>query len=445
MKKSLNFLLITLLITLNNALFSQTIPKPYEVGTWSGFRTAAISYTFDDGCPNQFKIAIPLFDEYGFKLTLFTVSSWVTSWPALQSAADSGHEVASHTVTHPDFSKIKLDKQESELKNSKIAIESHITGENCITMAYPYCVPGADTVCGKYYISARGCQGFIEPKTPGSYFNVSSVICGNLGAIKTLNDFKLKFVSAAKINGWLVFLIHGIDNDGGYSPIASAELRKSVEYLDARRSKFWVTTFLNATLYSKERNAVKVEEISATDSSFNLQVTDTLPDSTYNFPLTLRRPLPENWPSADVIQDSIAVPKRIIMVDSVTYLTFDIVPDAGEVKITKNLTPVIPEIDSIPADDTGHVSVNQIKEFNADIRVIYNNGKLNISLTDYTSKDLLIRIYDIRGIELFFKKLSYAGENEIAVELSENYLNSGVYLICLSDGKNSWNRKITVT
>jgi peptidoglycan-N-acetylglucosamine deacetylase len=371
MKKNYNFVLIISLILITNQVFSKTIPSPYQVGIWPGFRAAAINYTFDDGCSNQFKIAIPMFDEFGFKLTLFTITSWISDWTALKSAADNGHEVASHTVTHPNFGTITLQQQETELKDSKVAIESHISNKKCITMAYPYCIKGNDSVFSKYYISARGCQDFIEPNTPGSYFNISSVVGGNLGIIKTLNDFKLNFANAAKINGWDVFLFHGIDSDSGYSPIASAELRKSLEYLSVRKSKFWVTTFLDATLYSKERNAVKITERCVTDSSMTLQVTDTLPDSIYNFPLSIRRTLPAGWPSANVTQKNIAVPTRIVLTGNVVYLMFDVIPDAGDVKIIRNKKHVTPDVDNIPADDVDPAGILKPNNTGSENRVIF--------------------------------------------------------------------------
>jgi len=56
-------------------VYSNTIDSPYEVGTWAGFKKAAISYTFDDGNSNQFAITMPMFDEFGFKMTLFTVTA----------------------------------------------------------------------------------------------------------------------------------------------------------------------------------------------------------------------------------------------------------------------------------------------------------------------------------------------------------------------------------
>ncbi|WP_320052767.1 polysaccharide deacetylase family protein [uncultured Acetobacteroides sp.] len=331
------------LVMLSQTALSQNAQPPYEVATWPSFRQAAISYTFDDGCPNQFKVAIPMFDEFGFKATLFMVSSWVTSWTELQAVAANGHEVASHTVSHPNLANIPLQQQIVELQNSKSTIESHISGIRCLTIAYPFCAPGIDSVCRQRYISARGCQGFIEPKTPGSYLNVSSVPCGSLAGVKVFDDFKVNFDKAAAANGWCVFLLHGVDNDGGYSPIASAELRRSLAYLSERKGTFWVTTFANATLYSKERDAVKVSEISASKKAIKLQVTDTLPDSIYCYPITLRRPMPQGWPSAKVTQGKRDVATRVARVGATAYLIFDVVPDAGEVKLARCSTPAIPE------------------------------------------------------------------------------------------------------
>jgi peptidoglycan-N-acetylglucosamine deacetylase len=426
-------------------IHAQSVPTPYEVGIWSGFREAAISYTFDDGCPNQFNIAIPLFDEYSFNLTLFTVTSWITNWSALQSASATGHEVASHTVTHPNFSEITPGQQEIELRNSKDTIEKHIPDKKCITMAYPYCVPGVDSILSKYYISARGCQGFIEPKTPGSYFNISSVIGGNLGAVKTFTDFKNQFNIAAGKKGWLVFLFHGIDNDGGYSPIPSEELRKSIEYLDPRRPKYWVTTFANASLYSMERNALTVIETSATDTSMTLEVTDTLPDSLYHFRVTLRRPLPGNWPSADVTQDSIAVPIRIVLVDTIIYLTFDVVPDAGIVRLSKNLTPVTPEVDTIPPDEPDPVSIGPPVRNNDAIKTVYSDGKLILFLSDYSDRELMVSLFDIRGILLLSQKLPYTGTRKASIELATGTIKPGIYFVYLSDNKKAWCSKIFIS
>ena len=240
MKKANEILILTAFLIAVNAGYSQTIALPYQVGNWPGFRTAAVSYTFDDDCSNQLAIAVPMFNEFGYKLTLFTVTGWGPNWSGLQNAANQGHEIASHTVTHPTLTP---SNEVAELSNSKSAIETNVTGQKCVTIAYPYCVPSTPSVTAQYYIAGRHCQGYIEANTPANIYQISSLICGPQGSVQTAADFNAKFASVAASKGWCVFLIHGIDNDGGYSPLPSTTLRASIQYLDARRSTFWVSNF----------------------------------------------------------------------------------------------------------------------------------------------------------------------------------------------------------
>ena len=264
MKKLHKILILTTFLASSGTGYSKMIDSPYEVGTWKGFRKAAICYTFDDGCPNQFAIALPMFDKLSFKMTLFTVSDWALrdkSWAALKTAASEGHEIASHTVTHPYLDRLSKEKQEIELKNSKEVIEANIPDQNCITIAWPYCRLGDVSLCEKYYIAARGCQGRIEKSTPDNFMNISSIICGQLGSIKNADDFKKRFQDTAAANGLCVLLMHGIDNDGGYSPVPSVELKASLEYLSANKDTYWVDTFVNIVRYIKERDSVSIKGV----------------------------------------------------------------------------------------------------------------------------------------------------------------------------------------
>ena len=354
MRKERSTFLFAVLIILNSAGYSQKVETPYEVGTWSGFRSAAICYTFDDGYASALSIAVPEFNTYGFKLTLFIPTDWSPDWAGLQNASSKGHEVASHTISHPHLNEQSNARQTAELRDSKEIINSHIFDQKCITVAYPFCAEGNDLITEKYYIAARICSGKIEPSTPASYMSVSSITCGTQG-VNNLQGLKFIFKSAAESKGWCTFMIHGLDdetlnNGGNWSPFSSEVFKNSLKYLSERKNEFWVTTFRNAALYSKERDGVTIKETSRWNKSITLNITDNLPDSIYNFSLTVRRPLPADWPSATVTQNNVAVPLSIVKVDSITYLTFDVIPDAGEVKIMKSDKIVKPIINVIPAD-----------------------------------------------------------------------------------------------
>lgn len=312
------------------------INSSYQVGTWADFKTCAITYTFDDGCSGQFAKAIPIFDQFGYKLTLFTVTDWVKNWEDIQSAAKSGHEVASHTVTHPNFKQLTVAKQKGELETSIKVIDSKVSSEKCLTMATPYCAQGSDSLAASYFVAVRGCAGYIEPQTPKNFMNVSSIICGTQGPVKKVKDYQTRADQATAINGWLVYLLHGIDNDGGYSPVPSDTLKASLEYLKANDSKFWVSTFGNQAKYIRERDCVSVKENSVSKKSINISVGDTLTNNRwYDYPLSIRRTLPEGWESATVAQNGKPVNSSVVEVNTTKYIQFNAVPDGGKVVLKK--------------------------------------------------------------------------------------------------------------
>lgn len=244
--------------------YAQTIDAPYEVGTWYDFRNAAVSFTFDDGSPNQYSKAIPIFNEFDLILTLFIVTgetfAWPANWEALKQAASEGHEIASHTVTHTSFADLNDSLETIELRESREKIESFITGQKCITMAYPYCVTGNKSILSDYYLAARICSGTIEPKTPRDFMAISSIICGTEGSVKTAENFLTRASSAIRSNGWCVFLLHGIDNDGGWSPVTLTTLRETVQLFKENSHDYWVETFGNVVRYIKERDNASIME-----------------------------------------------------------------------------------------------------------------------------------------------------------------------------------------
>ena len=335
MKRIVSLIVFATLFTITQIAYSQGVSQ-YEIGTWAGFKDCAVSYTFDDGCSGQFTKAIPIFDKYNYKLTLFTVTGWVGNWTNLRIAATNGHEVACHTATHPNLSSMTVDAQEHEITTSVNLINKKITSQECLTMATPYCAEGDDALAAKYFIAVRGCQGYIEPKTPENFMNVSSVACGDQGSVKTAADFKTQADKAAAQNGWLVYLIHGIDSDGGYSPLSSEEMKLSLDYLNGNENKFWVTTFGNVARYIKERNCATVLETASTETSIILNVADTLSNNVwYNYPLTIRRRLPEGWNDTKVTQNKEVVNDTIIEINAVKYIQFEAVPNGGTVLIKK--------------------------------------------------------------------------------------------------------------
>jgi hypothetical protein len=432
MRTSFCIVLLIVLLSSDNC-YSQTVMGPYEVGTWQGFRSAAISYTFDDNCSNQLALAVPMFNEFGFTLTLFTVTIWSPNWTGLQSAASHGHEIASHTVTHASLNSLSDSLQTIELNNSQKSIDAHIAGQKCVTIAYPNCNVGNISLVKQYYLAARGCSGIIESKTPSNFMNISSIICGSLGSVKTSADFRSRANSASSSGGWCVYLLHGIDNDGGYSPLPSDTLRKSLEYLKANPDKFWVTSFGNAAKYIKERNAASVSEISVTEGSITINVSDTLDNSYYDCPITVRRPLPQGWSSAYVVQNADTVTSQIVEVGSVRYLMFDVVPDDGNITLIESRATGIALQNTQTIPSSFELHQNYPNPFNPITMISFH-----LPIAGRVS----LKVYDMLGQEIAALVDEAKSAGNYSVRWDAQRAASGVYFYQLQAGAYSVTKKL---
>ena len=299
------------------------IPDGYEVATWHNFSKAAITYSFDDGTPNQIPVAVPLLNKYGFHGTFNLITSWVKDWGEWRKVAEMGHEIASHTVTHANFGQTPDNKQEEELSESKKIIEREI-GKECITMVYPYCVTGNDKIVARHYISARGCSGQIGAPTPENMFNITSRVVGTESDMQTADNFNKWVASAIGTKGWCVFLIHALDDDGGYSPIKSTEFESHLKYVKQSGPAYWVGTFAEISKYIIERNSLSISERQEMDFyeitvSCNAQSSLTKLDQ----PITVKRKLPEGCTKARIVRNNSEIPTLI----ADGCIIFDVVPD----------------------------------------------------------------------------------------------------------------------
>jgi len=402
------------------------VAENFEVVAWRGFADAAITYTFDDATSNQYTVAIPMFNEFDFDATFFPVINWSPNWTAFQNAVNQGHEIGSHSVSHTDLSTLSLTAQESELKDSQEDIDEHITGQKCLTLAYPFCIPGNDSLCEKYYIAARNCHGHIEKTTPDDFYSISSITCGSLGSVKLAADFRNRADTAAVSAGWVVYLIHGIDSDGGFSPLSSTELRASLEYLDANRARFWVSTFGNVVRYIRERNAASVTELEATTEAVRFEVTDTLDNSIYNVPLTIRMLLPGDWVSADAIQNGLPLETRIEHMNTTNYIIIDATPDGGDIIVTRRLT-----------SGTGNTGM---EDNPATIHIWTTQENIVFTVPETADTGYTGYLYDLNGKEIVHVHL----RNHTNGMISKKSIDQGIYILRLTDGRRSYSQQITV-
>jgi peptidoglycan/xylan/chitin deacetylase (PgdA/CDA1 family) len=98
--------------------------------------------TFDDGYRDNYTNAFPLLKKYRVKATLFVITGAVgkpnyLTWPQIEEMEKSGLvDVESHTVHHPDMSKLTPEQARMELTVSKAMLEAHLH-QPVTLFAYP--------------------------------------------------------------------------------------------------------------------------------------------------------------------------------------------------------------------------------------------------------------------------------------------------------------------
>jgi len=127
--------------------------------------------------------------------------------------------------------------------------------------------------------------------------------------------------------------------------MSSEELGAHLDYVAANRSNYWVNNFGNIIRYIKERNAVQLTVISESKKRISQQLADSLDNLIYNYPVSIRRPMPTGWKGASVIQGTENLAIHLVRKNQAAYIQFDAIPNAGPIVITmqKRLLPEIAE------------------------------------------------------------------------------------------------------
>lgn len=94
----------------------------YSVQTDAKQLSLTINCAWDDSDIDQL---LKILSDRNIKATFFIVGDWCDKYPqAVQKLADAGHELGSHSDTHPDMTKQSKEQIAKELNASKEKIES---------------------------------------------------------------------------------------------------------------------------------------------------------------------------------------------------------------------------------------------------------------------------------------------------------------------------------
>ncbi len=245
--------------------------------TWPGKIRAAVSVSFDDGRASQLETGMPILDAHEARGTFYIVPRAIASDAgarAWRAAAEKGHEIGNHTLTHPCsgnffFSRdralesLTLEDMAEELDAAQQLIRERL-GVTATSFAYP---------CGQQFVGrGAGAQSYVP------------LVAERFGFGRTFRDESANdpgFCDFAKIFGldfdgmsvrelealldatiekghWLVLAGHDVSDE----PTRQAILAETLAWLCQRAredERLWLDTVSNVGAYvARQREAVGV-------------------------------------------------------------------------------------------------------------------------------------------------------------------------------------------
>jgi len=339
-----------------------------KICNWDNDKKAAVVLTFDDWSPAHYNLVTPELQNRHINATFFIPTNAVSNWSQLQTEVSYGNEIANHSKSHPDLTKLTPAQQQDEIRGAKTLIDQNVTSRTTTTFAYPY---GAfnnaviDSVINSGHIASRGVwpasgnYTYNFATTNADYYNILTY--GMDGAVTT-EKFYTQISNVIHGGGLLTYLYHCIVNPTypasscGTGPVDLAVFKKQLDTLVYVKDKVWITTFEKAIKYHREKKSASLSEIQAPNGiQWVLGLTDGLSDNAlYNLPLTIK--LKMNGVNYDQVLQN-GNPLTIDAIKNDTIM-FHAVPDGGQIILKVSTGIVISSATVMPSVVSNSTSNN---------------------------------------------------------------------------------------
>lgn len=366
------------------------------IANWSGNKKAAVVLSFDDWSNGHPKIAVPQLEKRNLVGTFNITTDFVSNWVSIQQAFDNGNEIANHSKSHPDISKMDPADFYKEISQPEEFIESKINGLAISTFAYPFGTFNTaliDTLKAQGYVGSRGVYGSSGNYTynfapnENDYFNILTY---GMSESVTEYSFTKQITNIIHGGGLLTYLYHSLNSptvtDNNYAAVPEYKFEKQLDSLLAYQDQIWITTFSNALKYHKEKNSAKLFEISApTDSLWELNLTDTLSaNDIYNQPLSILLPL--NGKHFDMIKQG----DTHIIIDAIhgDTLLFKAVPDGGTIQLINTAIETSMQVSPQNFHNSTNVEIAVEVQVTSDLNAIVS-AKIDLSPFGGTLEDMV--------------------------------------------------------
>jgi hypothetical protein len=307
-----------------------------SVCLWADDKLAAVSIGVDDNTQPDHAWWVSMGKKYGFRFTWWVISGWVDdgggsffgSWADFRALFAEGHELGSHSVQHENIDAGNDAYWDNEMRLSNAAIEAGVPGCTVKTFAGPYGKVPSSATTAKYYISARGTGG-----------NTNRANQINYGETTVWDDFSVACHLTPGVNswpcsyrGWMVSFHHYLK---GENNALENNLLKPVY---DQRDNVWMGRYGDVAAYGQSRDTHTLTVTGVSNSLITFSLTDSMNDTRFNYPLTVKVRVNNSWNSCDAWQNGNPVEVTMVTNAGNQYALVKAVPDRGVVSLTKSGT-----------------------------------------------------------------------------------------------------------
>jgi hypothetical protein len=338
--------------TIREAPESRSFPEGFSASlcNWKDNKTGALSITFDDGLNSHVANASPIMSLLDLNGTFFVTIdnvgiSYGASWAEWQLVANNGHEIASHSKTHPDLRTLDPDQLYEEVVMSKAYIEDNLTDVRCQTFSYPmglYNETIMDLV-RQHYISARQDRHNITAQpgpVPISPPDMYSIVPVEFGTGETASELDGLVDDTITSGGWLVEMIHAVGS-GGYDPVDLGQFSSHMQYVASSSDEVWVAPFGNVSKYIQIRDSAWINMTQPEAYLCDIILETPLDELEFDIPVTLNVSFPDDWLDLEIYRGGVPSIHHTKDAGSQRYLVLEMKANERIRIVQANLNPSI--------------------------------------------------------------------------------------------------------
>ena len=196
-------------------------PRPQDQQPLQPFNEPLITVSFDDGWESVYTQALSILQQDNIPTTQFIIAgefsnSDYMSLDQVKSLKNAGHEIGSHTMTHPDLTRLSDGQIMQELGDSKATLATIQPGISDFAIPYGAINSKVTYYIKKYYRSDRLSDGSktyspINDINTSANFDIYGIRAIAVTAGTNLATLQSYINYAKNNNGWLVLVYHQIN------------------------------------------------------------------------------------------------------------------------------------------------------------------------------------------------------------------------------------------